>query len=184
MSQYAPRKRADYAAVENLTREAFWNVYSPGCSEHYIVHRGARRRRVHPGAEPGAGARWPHCRPHSLFQVPHRTRRRRQYALPHLRPRQHRPGLSAARPGQAPGRPLTGARRRYGIRLSVHRGETLPSTASAALSWPAARVYANPGSPRERFQTTSCCGSCAAARSTARQGALSSPTCTMSARAK
>lgn len=29
---------ADYAAVENLTREAFWNVYRPGCNEHYVVH--------------------------------------------------------------------------------------------------------------------------------------------------
>lgn len=29
---------ADYAAVENLTREAFWNVYRPGCTEHYVVH--------------------------------------------------------------------------------------------------------------------------------------------------
>ena len=28
----------DYAAVENVTREAFWNVYRPGCLEHYIVH--------------------------------------------------------------------------------------------------------------------------------------------------
>ena len=35
-----PEEARDYAAVENLTREAFWNVYSPGCSEHYIVHRG------------------------------------------------------------------------------------------------------------------------------------------------
>ena len=30
--------QADYAAVENLTREAFWNVYRPGCLEHYVVH--------------------------------------------------------------------------------------------------------------------------------------------------
>lgn len=30
---------ADYPAVENLTREAFWNVYRPGCSEHYVLHR-------------------------------------------------------------------------------------------------------------------------------------------------
>ena len=30
---------ADYRAVENLTREAFWNVYRPGCSEHYVLHR-------------------------------------------------------------------------------------------------------------------------------------------------
>lgn len=28
----------DYREVENLTREAFWNVYRPGCDEHYIVH--------------------------------------------------------------------------------------------------------------------------------------------------
>lgn len=28
----------DYRAVENLTREAFWNVYKPGCSEHYVLH--------------------------------------------------------------------------------------------------------------------------------------------------
>lgn len=29
---------ADYAAVEYLTREAFWNVYRPGCMEHYVLH--------------------------------------------------------------------------------------------------------------------------------------------------
>ncbi|MBE6837328.1 MAG: N-acetyltransferase [Ruminococcus sp.] len=28
----------DYKDVENLTREAFWNVYVPGASEHYFVH--------------------------------------------------------------------------------------------------------------------------------------------------
>ena len=28
----------DYRAVENLTREAFWNVYCPGCTEHYVLH--------------------------------------------------------------------------------------------------------------------------------------------------
>lgn len=28
----------DYAATENLTREAFWNVYRPGCLEHYVLH--------------------------------------------------------------------------------------------------------------------------------------------------
>lgn len=28
----------DYRNVENLTREAFWNVYRPGCTEHYILH--------------------------------------------------------------------------------------------------------------------------------------------------
>ena len=28
----------DYEAVEYLTREAFWNVYRPGCTEHSVVH--------------------------------------------------------------------------------------------------------------------------------------------------
>ena len=28
----------DYRAVENLVREAFWNVYRPGCSEHFVIH--------------------------------------------------------------------------------------------------------------------------------------------------
>ena len=30
---------ADYAAVEHLVRECFWNVYRPGCLEHYVLHR-------------------------------------------------------------------------------------------------------------------------------------------------
>lgn len=29
---------ADYRIVEELTREAFWNVYAPGCYEHYLAH--------------------------------------------------------------------------------------------------------------------------------------------------
>lgn len=29
----------DYFEVENLTREAFWNVYQPGCMEHYVLHK-------------------------------------------------------------------------------------------------------------------------------------------------
>ena len=29
---------ADWQEVENLTREAFWNVYRPGCTEHYVLH--------------------------------------------------------------------------------------------------------------------------------------------------
>ena len=28
----------DYRTVENLTREAFWNVNVPGCDEHYLAH--------------------------------------------------------------------------------------------------------------------------------------------------
>ena len=30
--------KEDYVKVENLTREAFWNVYRPGCTEHYVLH--------------------------------------------------------------------------------------------------------------------------------------------------
>ena len=28
----------DYFEVENLAREAFWNLSVPGCSEHYFIH--------------------------------------------------------------------------------------------------------------------------------------------------
>lgn len=28
---------ADYAKVSNLVRESFWNVYAPGCTEHYVI---------------------------------------------------------------------------------------------------------------------------------------------------
>lgn len=29
----------DYREVELLTREAFWNVYRPGCTEHFVLYR-------------------------------------------------------------------------------------------------------------------------------------------------
>ncbi len=29
----------DYREVENLTRKAFWNVYRPGCTEHYVLNQ-------------------------------------------------------------------------------------------------------------------------------------------------
>jgi predicted N-acetyltransferase YhbS len=33
----------DFAIVEEITREAFWNVHFPGCNEHLLIHnlRGA-----------------------------------------------------------------------------------------------------------------------------------------------
>ena len=39
-SDYTIRLEApdDYRTVENLVRESFWNVYHPGCSEHYVIH--------------------------------------------------------------------------------------------------------------------------------------------------
>ncbi len=31
-------KTEDHRAAEELVRESFWNVYMPGCSEHYVLH--------------------------------------------------------------------------------------------------------------------------------------------------
>ena len=33
-----PERKEEYREVENLVRESFWNVYRPGCSEHYVIH--------------------------------------------------------------------------------------------------------------------------------------------------
>ena len=32
-------RQEDHAAVEALVRESFWNVYRPGCLEHFVIHR-------------------------------------------------------------------------------------------------------------------------------------------------
>ena len=32
-------KKEEYRKVENLVRESFWNVYRPGCQEHYILQQ-------------------------------------------------------------------------------------------------------------------------------------------------
>lgn len=34
-----PENEKDYEEVENLTREAFWDLYQPGCDEHLLVHK-------------------------------------------------------------------------------------------------------------------------------------------------
>nr|WP_186843861.1 N-acetyltransferase [Acetobacterium tundrae] len=31
-------EEADYETVEEITRRSFWNLYIPGCNEHYLVH--------------------------------------------------------------------------------------------------------------------------------------------------
>lgn len=31
-------READYKSVEEITRKAFYNIYVPGCVEHYLVH--------------------------------------------------------------------------------------------------------------------------------------------------
>ena len=40
MEKFIIRKEKDSEQheVENLVREAFWNVYRPGCLEHYVLH--------------------------------------------------------------------------------------------------------------------------------------------------
>ena len=32
-------KKEEYRGVENLVRESFWNVYRPGCLEHYVLNQ-------------------------------------------------------------------------------------------------------------------------------------------------
>lgn len=32
-------EKSEYREVENLVRESFWNVYRPGCLEHYVLHQ-------------------------------------------------------------------------------------------------------------------------------------------------
>ena len=32
-------KENEHREVENLVREGFWNVYRPGCLEHYVLHK-------------------------------------------------------------------------------------------------------------------------------------------------
>ncbi len=29
----------DYRRVEKVAREAFWNLYFPGCHEHFVIHK-------------------------------------------------------------------------------------------------------------------------------------------------
>jgi len=34
-----PEEEKDHRVVEELTREAFWNLYFPGCDEHLLIHK-------------------------------------------------------------------------------------------------------------------------------------------------
>ena len=33
-----PEREEEYREVEELVRDSFWNVYRPGCLEHYVLH--------------------------------------------------------------------------------------------------------------------------------------------------
>lgn len=34
-----PEEENDFKSVEYMTREAFWDLYKPGCNEHLLVHK-------------------------------------------------------------------------------------------------------------------------------------------------
>ena len=36
---FRPENTTDHRKVEELTRKAFWNLYGPGCDEHFMVHQ-------------------------------------------------------------------------------------------------------------------------------------------------
>ena len=44
MIQIRNETEADYQTVEELTRRAFYNLYIPGCVEHYLI-RAMRQHR-------------------------------------------------------------------------------------------------------------------------------------------
>lgn len=35
---YRNERAEDWRAAETLTRDAFWDIYKPGCDEHYLLH--------------------------------------------------------------------------------------------------------------------------------------------------
>ena len=37
-------KKEDYRTVEEMIKKAFWNLYVPGCNEHYFVHQVRKSR--------------------------------------------------------------------------------------------------------------------------------------------
>ena len=39
MLEIRKERFSEYRKTENVVREAFWNVYSPGCDDHYLVHQ-------------------------------------------------------------------------------------------------------------------------------------------------
>lgn len=37
--EFRLERKEEYREVENLVRESFWNVYRPGCAEHFVLNR-------------------------------------------------------------------------------------------------------------------------------------------------
>ena len=76
-------KETDHRHVEELIRKAFYNLYVPGCTEHYS------------GAGPGAGTGRPGDRQHSVHKGETFRRGGEGKRDPHVRPCLHRAGISA-----------------------------------------------------------------------------------------
>ena len=48
----------DYTTVENIIRQSFYNVYMPGCYEHYLAHIRSEERRVGKECASKCRSRW------------------------------------------------------------------------------------------------------------------------------
>ena len=100
---------ADHRAVETLVREAFWNVYKPGCDEHYYLHLLRQSPAFRPeltfvcevGRRPGRADR--------LHLQLHRAGGWRAAGHRHLRPPGRPPLFSGKRTGPRPGVPCPAA---------------------------------------------------------------------------
>jgi len=44
-------EKEDYRTVEQLVREAFWNLYVPGCNEHYVLYNLRKSNDFVPGLD-------------------------------------------------------------------------------------------------------------------------------------
>ena len=64
----------DARAVENLVREAFWNVYRPGCLEHYVLHRLTFGGSCGEGRDPAHSLALPKGRPAPRMATTNRQR--------------------------------------------------------------------------------------------------------------
>lgn len=51
-----PERVSDYQQVEDIIRQAFYNLYTPGCTEHYLAHAIRPPPGFSAGVGPGAGA--------------------------------------------------------------------------------------------------------------------------------
>ncbi len=86
---------ADYKAVENLTREAFWNVYKPGCDEHFVLHNFRTRSDFVPELDILYGRKQRSYRTRDVCKVRNQTEQRRNSSDNDIRTNQHCAGLQA-----------------------------------------------------------------------------------------